>query len=121
MVLPPGIQRRRRPIHGSLHIAKIGFAVLTGPIASPPVLSVHIDLVVEAVVNRNTSPTALVDPVHVFAELGSMTVAVSVVLGHKQERVNHFMEKSLHQVFSRSELQQRLTESDRTQSTSALI
>lgn len=44
---------------------------------------------------RNLRPSGVVDTVHVFAELGSMTVAVSVVLGHKQERVDHFMEKSL--------------------------
>lgn len=48
---------------------------------------------------RNTygyfSPTGLVDPVHVFAELRTVAVSVSVVLGHKQECMNHFMKESL--------------------------
>lgn len=112
MVLPPGVQRRWSPIHGPLHKAKVGLAVLAGPVAFPPVLPVHINLIVETVVDRNVCPTGLVDPIHVFAELRTMTVSVSVVLGHKQQRVNHFMKESLHQVFSRPKLQQRGTESD---------
>lgn len=44
---------------------------------------------------RNFGPTGVVDPVHVFAELRAVTVSVSVVLGHKQQRVNHFMKESL--------------------------
>lgn len=44
---------------------------------------------------RDIRPTGLVDPVHMFAEFRSVTISVSVVLCHKQERVNHFMEESL--------------------------
>lgn len=44
---------------------------------------------------RNIGPAVPVDPVHVFAELGSVAVSVSVVLSHKQERVNHFVEEGL--------------------------
>lgn len=94
--------------------------------------------------------TGCVDPVHVFAELRTVTVSVFVVLGHKQKGVNHFMEESLrekdnsvniyaskdsnegsqvknifyiyfNQVLPRSQLQQRFTKSDGTQSTSALV
>lgn len=43
----------------------------------------------------NLCPTGLVDPVHVFTELGAMAVSVSVVLGHKEQRVNHFVKESL--------------------------
>jgi len=45
--------------------------------------------------DRNLCPTGIVDPVHVFAELGAVAVSVSVVLGHKQQRVNHFMKEGL--------------------------
>lgn len=45
-------------------------------------------------------PTGLVDPVHVFTELWAMTVSVSVVLGHKQQGVDHFMKKSLWKQFT---------------------
>lgn len=51
MVLPPGIQCRWSSVHGPLHVAKVGPAVLAGPIAPPPVLPVHIDFIVEAVVD----------------------------------------------------------------------
>lgn len=44
---------------------------------------------------RNLCPGGIVDPVHVFAELRAVTVSVSVVLGHEQQRVDHFMKKSL--------------------------
>lgn len=40
-------------------------------------------------------PAGLVDPVHVFTELGPVAVSVSVVLGHEQQGVNHFMKESL--------------------------
>lgn len=40
-------------------------------------------------------PTGLVDPVHVFTELRSVAVSVSVILGHKQQCVNHFMQEGL--------------------------
>lgn len=112
MVLPPGVQSRRSPVHGPLHEAKVGLAVLAGPVAFPPVLPVHINLIVETVVDRNLCPTGRVDPVHVFAEFRAMTISVSVVLGDEQQCVNHFMKESLHQVFSWSQLQERLTESD---------
>lgn len=68
-------------------------------------LPVYINLIVEAVVDSNICSTGFVDPVHVFAELWSMAVSVPVVLRHKQERVNHFMEKGLHKVFSGSKFQ----------------
>lgn len=45
----------------------------------------------------NLGPTGFVDPVHVFAELRSVAISVPVILCHKQERVNHFMEKGLWQ------------------------
>lgn len=112
VILPPRVQRRRSSIHGSLHVAKVGFTLLAGPITPPPVLPVHINLIVEAVVDSNLGPTGFVDPVHVFAELRSMAISVPVILCHKQERVNHFMEKGLYQVFSGSKLQQRLTQPD---------
>lgn len=40
-------------------------------------------------------PGGLVDPVHVFTELGAVAVSVSVVLGDEQQGVNHFMKESL--------------------------
>lgn len=49
--LPPGVQGRRSAVHGSLHKAKVGLAVLTGSVALPPVLPVHVDLIVETVVD----------------------------------------------------------------------
>lgn len=121
MVLPPGVLSRWSPVHGSLHEPKIGLTVLAGPVALPPVLPVHIDLVVETVVDRDLRPAGIVDPVHVLAELRAVTVSVSVVLCHEQERVDHFMKEGLHQVFSWSKLQQGLAESDRTETPSALI
>lgn len=45
----------------------------------------------------NLGPTGFVDPVHVFAELRSVAISVPVILRHKQECVNHFMEKGLWQ------------------------
>lgn len=42
-------------------------------------------------------PTGFVDPVHVFAELRSVAISVPVILCHKQESMNHFMEKGLWQ------------------------
>lgn len=43
----------------------------------------------------NISTTGFVDPVHMFTELWPVAISVSVVLGHKQQRVNHFMKESL--------------------------
>lgn len=40
-------------------------------------------------------PSGLVDPVHVFAELRAVSVSVPVVLGDKQQRVDHLMKESL--------------------------
>lgn len=44
---------------------------------------------------RYLCPAGLVDPVHVFTELGAVAISVSVVLGHEQQGVNHFMKESL--------------------------
>lgn len=49
--LPPGVQSRRSPVHGPLHKAKVGLAALTRPVTLPPVLPVHINLIVETVVH----------------------------------------------------------------------
>lgn len=51
VVLPPGVLSRRSTVHGSLHKAKVGLAVLAGSVALPPVLPVHIDFIVETVVD----------------------------------------------------------------------
>lgn len=51
VVLPPGVQGRRSAVHGPLHVAKVGLAVLAGPIALPPVLPVHINFIMETVVD----------------------------------------------------------------------
>lgn len=119
VVLPPRVQGRRGPVHRPLHVTKVGSAVLAGPVAPPPVLPVHVHFVVEAVVDlertvrRNPrqqppcvtdlpihtygdlGPAGLVDPVHVFTKLGAVAVPVSVVLRHKQQRVDHFVEECL--------------------------
>lgn len=86
--------------------------MLAGPITFPPVLSVHVNLVVETVVDRNLGPCGVVNAVHVFAELRPMAISVSVVLSHKQQRVDHLMKQGLNQVFPWSELQERFTKSD---------
>ncbi len=39
--------------------------------------------------------TCLVDSVHVFAELWTMAISISVVLSHKEKSVDHLMKKSL--------------------------
>lgn len=51
VVLPPGVQGGRSPVHRPLHVTEVGFAVLAGPVAPPPVLPVHVHLIVEAVVD----------------------------------------------------------------------
>lgn len=51
VVPPPGVQGRRSPIHGPLHVAKVGLAVLARPIAPPPVLPVHVNLIMETVID----------------------------------------------------------------------
>lgn len=149
--LPPGVQGRRSTVHGPLHKAKVGPAVLAGSVALPPVLAVHVDLVVETVVDlegrhsgdekgwfddagiwadlfqyaddsvteiaegpgskcgnqkilsmrrrssaySNLRPSGFVDPVHMFTELWTVAISVSVVRGHKQQRMDHFMKESL--------------------------
>lgn len=98
MISPPGVVGRRGPVHGPLHESKERLSVLAGPIAFPPVLPVHVHLIVEGVVDRDSGPSGCVDPLHVLTELGSMSVSVSVVLGHEQQGMDHLMEKSLHQV-----------------------
>lgn len=39
--------------------------------------------------------TCLVDSVHVFAELWTMAISISVVLSHEEKSMNHLMKKSL--------------------------
>ena len=56
----------------------------------------------EGVVHADVGPRGGIDPVHVLVELGSMTIVIVVVVGHKEKSVNHFMKKSLDQVFSGS-------------------
>lgn len=43
----------------------------------------------------NLGPTGFVDPVHMFTELWAMAISISVVLGHKQQCMNHFVKESL--------------------------
>lgn len=43
----------------------------------------------------NLCPSGFVDPVHMFTELWAVAVSVSVVRGHKQQRMDHFMKESL--------------------------
>lgn len=61
VVVPPGVPWRRSTIHGSLHIAKVGLAVLTRAIATPPMLTIQINFIVEAVVNLGIRHIQLVD------------------------------------------------------------
>lgn len=49
----------------------------------------------ESCAYSDLGPTGLVDPVHMFTELWAMAVSVSVVISHKQQRMDHFMKKSL--------------------------
>lgn len=49
----------------------------------------------ERIAYSNLGPTGFVDPVHMFTELWAMAVSISVVLGHKQQRMNHFVKESL--------------------------
>lgn len=47
------------------------------------------------VTHRNLGAAGLVNAIHVFTELGAVTVPVPVVLGHEQQSVDHFVEESL--------------------------
>lgn len=51
VVVPPRVSERRGAVHGSLHVTEIGLPVLAGSIAAPPVLTIHIHFVMEAVVD----------------------------------------------------------------------
>lgn len=48
-------------------------------------------------------PSGLVDPVHVLAELRAVSVAVPVVLGHEQQRVDHLVKEGLRKQTNRKE------------------
>lgn len=103
MVLPPRVSGRRRPVHRPLHVAEERLAGPTRAVTAPPVLPVHVHLVVEGVVNRDFRPAGLIDSVHVFAELRPVPVPVSVVLRDEQQGVDHLVQERLDQVFTRSE------------------
>lgn len=51
VVLPPGVQSRWSPVHGPLDVPEVGLAALARPIAPPPMLPIHVDFIVETVVD----------------------------------------------------------------------
>lgn len=51
MLCPPEVSCRGCSIHWTFHIPKIRFSVLTGAIASPPVLAVQIYLIMKIVID----------------------------------------------------------------------
>lgn len=51
MLSPPEVSRRGCSIHWTFHIPKIRFSVLTGAVASPPVLAVQIYLIMKIVID----------------------------------------------------------------------
>lgn len=51
VVLPPRVSGRRRPVHRPLHVAEERLAGPTRAVTAPPVLPVHVHLVVEGVIN----------------------------------------------------------------------
>lgn len=51
VVCPPRIAGSGRPVHGPLHVTEKWFPLLTGAVASPPVLTIIVHFIVEAVIN----------------------------------------------------------------------
>lgn len=51
MLNPPKVSCRRCSIHRTFHISKVRFSILTGAIASPPVLAVQIHLIMKSMID----------------------------------------------------------------------
>ena len=63
------------------------------------------------VVDRNICARFSINPVHVFVKFRPVSVSVRIVVGDEEIGVDHFVQQGFHQVFTRSQSQERNAES----------
>ena len=104
MLCPPFIRSLGFPIHRPFHITVKGRPIFTDSIASPHMLTIIIDLIMEIVENRNIKPCSFIYSVHPLLKSRPMSIVDGCCspVCQKQISVDHFVEEGFFELIVRS-------------------